>query len=76
MIGRAKCAFPARTAEQTRYILIVLELVRKNARFFLAAGLLGLALRLVFRTALVLSLVRFIPFEDTRCQLAKLDEHS
>jgi 4-amino-4-deoxy-L-arabinose transferase-like glycosyltransferase len=26
----------------------VLELVRKNARFFLAAGLLGLALRLVF----------------------------
>jgi 4-amino-4-deoxy-L-arabinose transferase-like glycosyltransferase len=45
---RVKCAFPTRTAEQTRYILIVLELVRKNARFFLAAGLLGLALRLVF----------------------------
>ncbi len=30
------------------YILSVLELARKNARFFLAAGLGGLALRLVF----------------------------
>src|SRR5580700_1028936 len=33
---------------QTRYILSVLELVRKDARFFLAASLLALALRLVF----------------------------
>ena len=45
---RAKGAFSARTPVQTRYILIVLQLVRKNARFFLAAGLLGLALRLLF----------------------------
>jgi 4-amino-4-deoxy-L-arabinose transferase-like glycosyltransferase len=33
---------------QTRYILSVLELVRKNARFFLAASLAALALRLLF----------------------------
>jgi 4-amino-4-deoxy-L-arabinose transferase-like glycosyltransferase len=33
---------------QTRYILTVLELVRKDARFFLAASLLALAFRLVF----------------------------
>ncbi len=31
-----------------RYILSVLELVRKNARFFVAASLAGVALRLVF----------------------------
>ncbi len=33
---------------QTRYILSVLELVRKNARFFLGASLAALALRLLF----------------------------
>src|SRR5208282_4817960 len=33
---------------QTRYILSVLELVRKDARFFFAASLAALALRLVF----------------------------
>jgi len=33
---------------QTRYILSVLELVRKNARFFFAASLAALALRLLF----------------------------
>jgi 4-amino-4-deoxy-L-arabinose transferase-like glycosyltransferase len=33
---------------QTRYILTVLELVRKDARFFLAVSLAALALRLVF----------------------------
>ena len=41
---------PSRRAKltATRYILIVLELVRKDARFFLAAILAGLALRLGF----------------------------
>jgi 4-amino-4-deoxy-L-arabinose transferase-like glycosyltransferase len=33
---------------QTRYILSVLELARKNARFFLGASLAALALRLLF----------------------------
>ena len=37
-----------RRRRQTRYILTVLDLVRKNARFFLAASLAGLALRLLF----------------------------
>jgi 4-amino-4-deoxy-L-arabinose transferase-like glycosyltransferase len=40
--------FPPRKRLQTRYILSVLELVRKNARFFLAASLAALGLRLVF----------------------------
>jgi 4-amino-4-deoxy-L-arabinose transferase-like glycosyltransferase len=39
---------PCRRSLQTRYILSVLELVRKNARFFLAASLAALALRLFF----------------------------
>jgi 4-amino-4-deoxy-L-arabinose transferase-like glycosyltransferase len=43
-----KRIFSTRTLPQTRYILTVLELVRKNARFFVAAGLFGLALRLLF----------------------------
>jgi 4-amino-4-deoxy-L-arabinose transferase-like glycosyltransferase len=38
----------SRRSPQTRYILSVFELVRKNARFFLAASLAALALRLVF----------------------------
>jgi 4-amino-4-deoxy-L-arabinose transferase-like glycosyltransferase len=37
-----------RTSGQTRYILSVLELVRKNARLFLALTLAGVALRLLF----------------------------
>jgi 4-amino-4-deoxy-L-arabinose transferase-like glycosyltransferase len=37
-----------RRRPQTRYILSVLELVRKNARFFLGASLAALALRLLF----------------------------
>jgi 4-amino-4-deoxy-L-arabinose transferase-like glycosyltransferase len=40
--------FPDRGRLQTRYILSVLELVRKNARFFLGAILAALALRLLF----------------------------
>jgi 4-amino-4-deoxy-L-arabinose transferase-like glycosyltransferase len=43
-----KRIFRARSARQTRYSLSVPEFVRKNARFFLAGGLLGLALRLFF----------------------------
>jgi 4-amino-4-deoxy-L-arabinose transferase-like glycosyltransferase len=44
-VGRT---FPPRRWLQTRYILTVLELVRKDARFFFAASLAALALRLVF----------------------------
>jgi 4-amino-4-deoxy-L-arabinose transferase-like glycosyltransferase len=40
--------FPAAKLTPTRYILIVLQLLRKDARFFLAGALLALALRLVF----------------------------
>jgi 4-amino-4-deoxy-L-arabinose transferase-like glycosyltransferase len=40
--------FPRAKLTATRYILIVLQLVRKNVRFFLAAILCGLALRLGF----------------------------
>src|SRR5271170_3322057 len=38
----------SRRSLQTRYILSVLELVRKNARFFFAASLAAVALRLLF----------------------------
>jgi Dolichyl-phosphate-mannose-protein mannosyltransferase len=40
--------FPGPKVTLNAYILTVLELVRKDARFFLAATLAGLALRLVF----------------------------
>src|ERR1700692_1377924 len=40
--------FPRPKVTLTAYILTVLELVRKDARFFLAAALSALALRLVF----------------------------
>lgn len=40
--------FPGPKSRQTAYILSVRELVRKNARFFAAASLAGLALRLFF----------------------------
>jgi 4-amino-4-deoxy-L-arabinose transferase-like glycosyltransferase len=40
--------FPAQKIAPNRYILTVLELVRKNARFFLATSLAALALRLFF----------------------------
>ena len=43
-----KMHFPAPKVTPSRYILSVLELLRKDARFFLAATLAGLALRLVF----------------------------
>jgi 4-amino-4-deoxy-L-arabinose transferase-like glycosyltransferase len=42
------CIFAPGRLLQTRYILSVLELLRKNARFFLAATLAALALRLLF----------------------------
>ena len=40
--------FPATKLTPTRYILIVLQLLRKDARFFLAGTLVAVALRLVF----------------------------
>src|SRR5271170_7375231 len=40
--------FPAPGMTANAYILSVLELVRKNARFFLGASLAALGLRLVF----------------------------
>jgi len=40
--------FPSPKVTRNGYILTVLELVRKDVRFFLAATLAGLALRLVF----------------------------
>jgi len=40
--------FPRPKVTRNGYILTVLELVRKDTRFFLAAALAGLALRLVF----------------------------
>src|SRR5271169_501318 len=43
-----KLHFPDRGLLQTRYILSVLELVRKNARFFLGASVAALALRWLF----------------------------
>ena len=43
-----KMRFPAAKLTPTRYILIVLQLLRKDARFFLAGTLVAVALRLVF----------------------------
>jgi 4-amino-4-deoxy-L-arabinose transferase-like glycosyltransferase len=43
-----KVRFPRPKTTPTRYILSVLELVRKNARFFLGASLAAVALRLLF----------------------------
>src|SRR4029077_12306536 len=43
-----KMHFPRPKVTPNAYILTVLELVRKDARFFLAVALAGLALRLVF----------------------------
>lgn len=40
--------FPRRKLTPTRYILIVLRLLRKDARFFLAGSLAAFALRLIF----------------------------
>ena len=40
--------FPTAGMTANAYILSVLELVRKNARFFLGASLAALALRLLF----------------------------
>ncbi len=40
--------FPAAKLTPTRYILIVLQLLREDARFFLAGTLVAVALRLVF----------------------------
>jgi 4-amino-4-deoxy-L-arabinose transferase-like glycosyltransferase len=48
VLSGAGCAFSTRRRLQTRYILIVFELVRKNARLFLGASLAALALRLLF----------------------------
>lgn len=44
----SKMRFLAAKLTPTRYILIVLQLLRKNGRFFLAGTLVAVALRLVF----------------------------